>query len=120
MHRSHPSPTKLRQTATRSRSPRARSIFHLSRRNKTDRQKLPAPRITRTQTRSTKISSSDDVKPFHFPIEPEAVHHQRKRADEGSNRARKIDRCSFDQIDPDTPRARTECKQGRKNNKHDM
>src|SRR5436190_10736843 len=79
----------------------------------------PAKRSTRAG--STKFSlSCDDAKPFHFPIEPDAVNDERDRNNKRADCACQINRRAFHEIDPDAPCSYPERKQRRENNENNM
>src|SRR6478736_5714789 len=120
MHRSRQSPTALRRRETRWPPPCARSIFHPLRRSKTGTPTLDASKPTLITIGSTKTSSCDDAKPFHFPVEPDAINDQRDRSGKRRDRPSKINRRSLDEIDPHAPRAGPERKQRRENDENNM
>src|SRR6266542_17002 len=121
MRRSHRSQKVLRQRETRSLLPCARSTSRLSRRSKTGMLALAQPAKRETKAGPTKFSlSCDDAKPFHFPVEPNAINDQRNRSGKRRNRARKINRRALNEVDPDTPRASPEREQRRENDEHNM
>src|SRR5438094_6488938 len=104
MRRFHPGPTSQLQQETRSPPPCARSTFHLLRRSKTDMPTLAQPAKRSTRAGSTKFSlSCDDAKPFHFPIEPDAVNDQCDRDDKRADCSGQINRPAVHQIDSDAP-----------------
>src|SRR6266576_7051792 len=74
-----------------------------------------------TRVKSTKFSlSCDNAKPFHFSIEPEAVHDQDDRDHKRADCAGQINRRALHEIDPDTPCSNPEREQRRENNKNNM
>src|SRR4029077_7355121 len=120
MRRCHPSPKGLRQTETRSRLPCAPSISRPSHRSKTDTHSLVELPSTPTKPETRIPFSCDDSQPFHFPVEPDAVDHQRDGSCKRPDRTSKINRCAFHQIDPDAPSSGPDRKQRRENNENDM
>src|SRR6266550_3975201 len=121
MRRSHPIPTQPHQKGTRSPPPCARSIFRLSRHSKTGMPALAQLAKKSTKVKSTKFSlSCDDPKPFHFSIEPDAVHDQSDGDDKRADCAGQINRRAFHEIDPDTPCSDPERKQRRENDENNM
>src|SRR6266508_1341521 len=77
-------------------------------------------RIPKAVAKTRKSFSCDDAKPFHFPVEPDAVNHQRSRSGKRRDGAREINRRAFHEIDPDTPRSDAEREQRRENNENNM
>src|ERR1700746_2029910 len=120
MRKSHQSQTSQRQRETRSRPPCAGSIFHPLRRSKTGTPTLAAPKPTPTTIGSTKASSCDDAKPFHFLVEPDALHDQRNCGREPRDRTSKINRRPVDKSDPYAPRASSKREQRRENDENNM
>src|SRR5205814_8296156 len=118
MRRSHQSRTSQRQRETRSQSPCARRIFRPLRRSKTGTPTPDAPKPTPTTIGSTKTSSCDDTKPLHFFVEPDAVNDQRNCGRERRDCASKINRCAFNEIDPNAPSAGPDRKQRRENDEN--
>src|SRR5204863_2793320 len=77
-------------------------------------------RLGRHSTKSPKTFSCDDAEPFHFPIKPDAVDDEGKRAGKRSDRPCEINWCAFNQIDPNAPAADANGQQGRENYEDDM
>src|SRR6476660_5787925 len=120
MRRFPQSPTALRRRETRSPPPCARSIFHPLRRSKTGTPTLDASKSTLITIGSTKTSSCDDAKPFHFPVEPDAINDQCNRSGKRPDGAREVDGHTFYKVHPHAPRAGPERKQRRENDENDM
>src|SRR5205823_13820269 len=92
----------LHRRETKWLSPCARSIFRLLHHSKRDMPALRARQTESTRTKPTKsLPSCDNPKPFHFAVEPDAVNDQRNRRGKRRDRACKIDRRAFHEIDPD-------------------
>src|SRR6266404_1832413 len=120
MRQCHRSPTSPRQTETKSQPPCAGSISRLWLRNKTDMH-WPVARPTQPKPPGwSRTFSCDDPEPFHFPIKPNAVNHQREGGGERCDRAGEINRRAFDQIDPNAPGADAQREEGRENYEDDM
>src|SRR5947207_10795057 len=116
-----PRPTSQLQKETRSPPRCAGPTLHVLRRSKTDMPTLAQPAKRSTRAGSTKFSlSCDDAKPFHFPIEPDAVNDQCDRDDKRADCSGQINRRAFHQIDPDAPCTDPEREQRRENNENNM
>src|SRR6516225_408600 len=121
MHRCHRSQREQRRTETKWRSPCAGSIYHLSHHSKKDTPKLRARQTRSVKRKSQKFSlSCDDPKPFHFPVEPDAINDQCNCSGKRRCRACKTNRRPFNEIDPDAPGAGPDRKQRRENDENDM
>src|SRR5438093_5234806 len=82
--------------------------------------RLAVPKTESIPTAKTRLFSCDDPQPFHLPVKPDAVHHQRNRDYKRSDRAGNVDRGAFYEVDPQAPHANSLRQQRRENDENNM
>src|SRR5216117_3087685 len=113
-------PTSQHQKETKSPRPCARSICRPWRRSKTGTPTLAVWQTQRIPTTTRRLFSCDDPQPFHFLVEPDAIHHQHNRDHERGDRAGNVNRGAFHEVDPETPHSGPQRKKRREDDEHNM